>query len=96
MSEVKTSYHWGAEGLTEYRVQDVEPIFERNKAQQNSGDGWTPSKDMRKVASIPVVIIEKWMREEGVNIFDPNHADAVKRLLNSNEYRYLRTALWRL
>ena len=37
-------------------VQNVTPILEANAADYNSGnDGYTPSRDMRKVASIPLV-----------------------------------------
>lgn len=74
------------------RVQDVESILDWNKRQQNDGDGYTPSRDMKKIASIPLVVAEKWLNEEGINIFDPNHKDAVRRKLNSNEYLWLRTS----
>ena len=43
------------------RVQDVEPILERNKFLQ----GETQKSDWgRHVASVPMVIIEKWLNEE--------------------------------
>ena len=73
------------------KTQDVEPIFDNNKRLMNDGDGYSPSRDMRRVAIIPNVIIEQWIRE-GVNIFDPNHKDAIRRKLNSSEYAHLRTA----
>lgn len=74
-------------------VQDVEPILERNKALQNEDDGgWSPSRDLRRAASIPDVVILKWRRELGVDVFNRNHWPAVKRLLNDPEWRWLRTA----
>jgi len=74
-------------------VQDVEPILERNKALQNIDDGgWSPTRALRRAATIPDIIILKWRNEEGIDVFDPNHWPAVKRKLNSNEYRWLRTA----
>ena len=43
------------------RVQDVEPILEHNKWLQ----GETQKSDWgRHVASVPMVIIEKWLNEE--------------------------------
>jgi len=77
-------------------VADVEPFLEKNKAEMRDAEtgrrGYTPSRDLQKVASIPNIIIEKWMREDGINVFDPNHADKVLARLDSPEYLYLRTA----
>ena len=73
-------------------IHNVEPIMEANKRAQNNGDGFTPSRDMKWIARIPNVVIEKWLNELGVNIFDKNHAPAVRRLLNSSDWRHLRTS----
>lgn len=86
----------GDGSLIVHREADVEPLLEINKALQTSGDGYTPSREMRRAASIPLAIIEKWKNELGVDVFDPDHIGAVRRLLNSNEYRHLRTAPGRL
>lgn len=78
-------------------VQDAAPILERNKALHNHDDrGWSPSRDMRRAASIPDIIVLKWLKEDGINVFDRDHWPAVKRKLNDPEYRYLRTAPGRL
>ena len=79
------------DAVTIRRVQDVEPIIENNKALFKSGDGYTPSRDLKRIASIPLSVIEEWMKE-GVNIFDPNCAAAIRRKLNDPQYLYLRTA----
>lgn len=93
-------------GLTEYHsydsaadrtvietVQDVESILERNKALQSADDaGWSASRDLRRAARIPDIVILKWRNEEGIDVFDPDHWPAVKRKLNSSEYRWLRSA----
>ncbi len=74
-------------------VQDVAPILERNKAlQKTEGGGWSPSRDMRRAATIPDIIILKWRKELGIDVFNRDHWPAVKRLLNSSEWRYLRSA----
>ncbi len=81
------------DGLAFKSTQDVEPILDLNKAAFNDGTmGYTPSRDMRKIAEIPLVVAEKWRNELGVDVFDKNHAPAVKRLLNDPEWLYLRTA----
>jgi hypothetical protein len=45
---------------------------------------------MRLAARIPPSVIYEWLNKYGVRAWDKNHAAAVRRLLNSNEYRYLR------
>jgi hypothetical protein len=82
--------------LTVHRTADVEPILEANKALAASGDGYSPSRELRRAASIPMAVIEKWKNELGVDVFNPDHRPAVRRLLNSNEYAFLRTAPGRL
>ncbi len=74
-------------------VQDTAPILERNKAMQNEDDrGWGASRDLRRAASIPDIVILKWRNEYGIDVFDRNHWPAVKRLLNDPDWRWLRTA----
>ena len=82
--------------LTVLRTSDVEANLERNKALYSSNDGYSPSRELRRAASIPMSIVEKWRNELGVDVFNPDHRDAVRRLLNSSEYLYLRTAPGRL
>lgn len=79
-------------------VQDVQPFLEANKKAQTDGtNGWvSKDKEFRKAASIPNLVIEKWLKEDGIDVFNPDHWPAVKRKLNSNEWRHLRTALYTL
>jgi hypothetical protein len=78
-------------------VQDVAPILERNRALQNADDrGWTPSRDLRRAATIPDIVVLKWRKDYGIDVFNRDHWPAVKRLLNDPEWRYLRTAPGRL
>ncbi|WP_119461847.1 hypothetical protein [Rhodospirillaceae bacterium SYSU D60014] len=78
-------------------VQDVAPVLERNKALQTADDqGWSRTREVRRAAAIPDIIILKWRSEDGIDLFDRNHWPAVRRKLNSSEYRYLRTAPGRL
>ena len=78
------------------RVQDVESVLARNKALAREDDGYSPSRELRRAASIPLVVAEKWRNELGVDVLDPDHWAAVKRLLNDPEWRWLRTAEGRL
>lgn len=74
--------------------QDVSDILEGNKAKAAHNDGYTKSRDMARIASIPLTIIYKWMTEEGWDPFssDPDCQKKLAQKLDSNEYRYLRTS----
>jgi hypothetical protein len=82
--------------LTVIRTSDVEANLDINKALYSHNDGYSPSRELRRAASIPMSIVEKWKDERGVDVFNPDHREAVRRLLNSSEYLYLRTAPGRL
>ena len=74
------------------RVQDVEAVIEANKRAQIAGDGFSPSRDFREIAEIPLGVVELWRTVLGVDIFNRNHWPAVKRLLRDSEWRHLRTS----
>lgn len=97
MTDITTIIRDNVDGVLVERVQDVEPFLDANKADYNSGrSGYTPSRAMKHVASIPPIVAELWMNRYGVDVFNKDHAGAVRRLLNSNEWRYLRTSPGRL
>lgn len=77
---------------------DVTDHLEQNKAMMNHNDGYSPSRELRRVASIPAIIILKWKEELGVDFYstDPEQKRKVRQLLNSNEYLFLRTAPGRI
>jgi len=78
--------------ITIERVQDVEPVIEANKRAQTAGDGFSPSRDFRQIAEIPLGVVEFWRTMLGVDIFNRDHWPAVKRLLRNSEWRHLRTS----
>jgi hypothetical protein len=74
-------------------VQDVEPILERNHALR----GEPQRSDWgRHVASIPNVILVKWLNEEyargnlALRMFTAEFNELVARKLNDPEWAYLR------
>ncbi len=76
-------------------VQDVEPILKANAAARHEAmtgnNGYSPSREMRRVAQVPNVIIHQWMKE-GVNALNDDHWDEVAARLDSSEYANFRTA----
>jgi|TARA_B110000971_G_scaffold91637_1_gene94314 hypothetical protein len=93
-----TKYFFEDDGtLTVKNSQDVEPILKKNKRMYNDGDGYSASKDLKRVASIPTLVLTLWAKEyNGSNNWFGLPADErkkiLKRKLNSNEFRYFRTA----
>lgn len=73
-------------------VQDVEPILEANKrAVANESDYSRFGKsEFRRVASIPMVIVHKWLKE-GIDVFNKDHWPKVRAKLLDPDNLYLRT-----
>ncbi len=86
-------YHDTDDGFAISYHQDCEAILDLNKLKQSAGRAYyAEDPDCWKVASIPIVVQYKWMIEHGVDVMNKDHWDKVRQLLNSNEYRYLKTA----
>lgn len=68
-------------------------MLNANKALANDTD--VTRKGIRdcwwRYAMIPNIVIEKWLNELGVNVYDKNDEKKVFELLNQPEYRYLKT-----
>lgn len=67
------------------------PVIEDNKRVQNNGDGYTPSRDLQRVASIPIWVIHKWTQDYGVDPTKRGNEVLLARLLNDPDWRWLRT-----
>ena len=78
--------------LTLRRLQDVEATLADNRNAFNMYTGKKPtygdSNGIHKVATIPLMFIEKWMREDGFDWY--NSTDAERRAkLNDRDYSKL-------
>ena len=83
----------GDGGLLIHSVQDVGPLIERAKALANLNDGYSPSRELRRVAFIPNIVRLKWLNEEGWDAYRPDlYGDKLVQKLNDPDWRYLRTA----
>ncbi len=91
MSELRHRFHGHNDGtFTVEGIQDVEPILDANKASQNSPQ---TSKDFRLVASIPMVVIERWIVEDGAPVLHMNGHEFdrfIKRKLRDRDNLFLR------
>lgn len=67
---------------------DVEPVLDACKHDNNHADR-TLGDGMAHVASVPPSIQLKWFVEKGVEMWNPDHKQAVARLLDG-EYKHLK------
>ena len=73
--------------------QDVQSILDANKAAANDDDKTKRGigNDWWKYASVPTIVEVEWMQKYGVSLSNPEHRQAVFKLLNSPDYKYLKT-----
>ena len=69
---------------------DVEPVLDDNKEAEASFSRTSRLPDMLHVASIPPSVQLKWLVEKGVDIFNPDHKQAMGRLLDDPEWKHLK------
>jgi len=96
---IKTKYIKESDGkLTINNSQDVNPLLKRNKELYNHDSGYlSKAKEMKRVASVPPLVLQIWAKEyNGSNNWFQLPKDIQRKImrtkLNSNEFRYFRTA----
>ena len=100
MSVTETFLDNGNEGVVQKRSLDVQPILENNKRLYNQNDGYSPDKGLKRIATIPTIILEIWTKEYHKDQNKGNWFDLPKDIqqkilrekLNSSDYRYFRTS----
>jgi len=100
---VKTTYHSDDSNkqVVIERNVDYKPIIDHNKKMYNHNDGYSKSRDLKRVASIPTLVLELWTKEyngTGNWFALPKEVQQkiLKKKLNSSEFQYFRTAPGRL
>ena len=72
-----------------HKSEDLTKLLDQNKRLQQEDHHM--KDELRLSARIPVTIYYEWKNKFGVDLYDKNHAPAVRKLLNSPDYRYLKT-----
>lgn len=74
-------------------VQDVQAYLKRNKALQSDGRAQSRGRkmDFMHIATIPNAVIMKIKKDHNIDVFNKDDLPKLERLLQSSEYRYLRT-----
>jgi hypothetical protein len=76
---------------------NIDPHLQHNKRLLNLNDGYSKSRDLKRVASIPTLALSVWANEyNGSNNWFslPKEVQTkiLKTKLNSNEFKYFKTA----
>lgn len=74
-------------------VQDIEPFLERNKKLQLTPEYQARGKkqDFMHIATIPNNVIIILKEKHGVDVFNKDDLPKLEKLLQSSEFKYLRT-----
>lgn len=101
MSLIKSDYTLSDTEFTRVDSQNVDELIKLNAAERNSGENTNRKSEMRKVASIPIVLVEslktRSMKDGGpIDLnrigFDPEHAARFHIWLNDRDNRAFRTS----
>jgi hypothetical protein len=87
-------------GVVQERTVNHKPIIESNKKLYTQNDGYSPDKGLKRIASIPTIVLEVWAKEYNGDQNKGNwfalpkdvQTKILKEKLNSSDYRYFRTA----
>ena len=89
---IDTDFGEDADGLFRKHSQNISQAFMDDVRDARNASANERIGNFRRVASIPTIVIEKWMRE-GFNIYDPNvnGKEIIKRLKAENLDGFLTT-----
>lgn len=85
-------WHNPLEGtVTIRKLQDVQKVIDNNKEEFNSfNKGYSDSRGTHKIATIPMVVIDKWRAEDGFDWFKATSNER-KRWLEKPENAVFKT-----
>jgi hypothetical protein len=88
--------HLEFDGNTAHFVRkgdDLQPFLDDTARKRGAGRAYyAKDNELHKVASIPVTVQYEWLTKHGVDFWNDDHWPGIVRLLNSPDYRYLKTA----
>lgn len=72
-------------------IQDCNPIADANAEARNHCSPWSPTRDLKMTARVPLIFVEKFQREHGLNIYSADQ-DEQKRIdkLIDQEYPWMK------
>ena len=90
----------GKDGIIQKRSLDIGSILKSNKKLYNQNDGYSPDKGLKRIASIPVVILEIWCKEYHKDQNNGNwfglpqeiQKKILREKLNNSDFKYFKTS----
>ena len=75
----------------------IDSHLKHNKELYNLNDGYSPSRGLKRVASIPILALQIWAEEatgdnNWFHLPKETQNKILKKKLNGNEYQYFKTA----
>lgn len=90
---IRRDYKLDENGQLSIRMSaDIGAALDANRNMRNHNDGYSQSRELRRVAHIPDMLRLKWINEEGWDCLNPEYNDRLVKKLNDPDYAYLRTA----
>lgn len=90
------NYYWQKTDDGRYRVtavQACDPLVDRSQAMATHNDGYSPSRELRRVASVPAVVRQLIWNTEGWDPWRPDlYPERYARFVNDPTWARLRTA----
>jgi len=75
--------------------EDLSALLDRNKQIQNNFDGYTPSRELQYVGTIPATVHAQFLAK-GIDLYHPAFEKELIRYLNDSDYRGFRTGSGRI
>lgn len=88
---VVTKMHDLGDRVVIERVEDVSAIIEANKRQFNDVSTSSRMGEMVHVGRIPVVVMERWMQEDGINYLAKENKGLLLKKLEERDNRMFKT-----
>tara|TARA_X000001388_G_scaffold3295_1_gene2424 strand:- start:762 stop:1100 length:339 start_codon:yes stop_codon:yes gene_type:complete len=97
---VTENFYETEKGVVQERTVNHQPIINHNKRLYTQNDGYSPDKGLKRIASVPSIVLEIWAKEYNGDQNKGNwfelpkdvQTKILKEKLNSSDYRYFRTA----
>lgn len=81
--------------LVNHLQADITSLIEKNQQAYNSGNnGFTKERNMRQLAELDMVTVQRLLVEHGIDVFspDPDHMKRLKKWLKDPANKHFRTA----
>ena len=97
---ITENFYESEKGVVQERTINHKSILDHNKKLYNKNDGYSPDKSLKRIASIPSIVLEIWAKEYNGDQNNGNwfalpkdvQTKILKEKLNSSDYKYFRTA----